>query len=132
MPRSSPPLVLIVDDDPDSLEILTDLCRAAGFASVACSAGREGMRRALVERPQVILLDVHMPNLDGLSLLRELGADLRTRHIPVVLVTADHTEVAARRARELGCRALLHKPIDAKMLTATIAAILQPRPTARA
>ena len=88
--------ILIVDDSPANLEILSDLMSEE--YEVLCSlSGSEGLELALAEQPDLILLDVMMPNMDGYEVCRALKGDTRTSEIPIIFVTAlNHTEDETR------------------------------------
>ncbi len=104
--------ILIVDDNHDAVEILNMMLKAQSFRTVLAYGGRQALELVRQEPIDLILLDVSMPEMDGLTLCRELQADERTRAIPVILVTArdDHqTRVAGMR---LGVSEFLSKPFS--------------------
>src|SRR5215216_4885240 len=90
--RTSPvretPLILAVDDTPENLEILSVRLEANGYTVETAEDGEEGLRRARELQPDLILLDIMMPKLDGIAVVRELKRDPVLRTIPVILVTA--------------------------------------------
>src|SRR5437868_9524134 len=80
--------ILIVDDMPANLGVLTSHLERQGYVAVVAQGGEEGIARANFVRPDLILLDVMMPGMDGFETCRQLKASFRTRDIPVVFMTA--------------------------------------------
>lgn len=108
--------VLIVDDDAQIIQALGIRLGAAGFEILSAENGVDGLAAARAERPDAILLDIRMPQMDGLEVLERLrGAD-DTRDIPVVMLTANVAEKSRNRAAELGARYFLEKPCEPKTL----------------
>jgi two-component system cell cycle response regulator DivK len=82
------PLVLIVDDNQKNLKLARDVLRAAGFRTLEAATGAEGIALAAEHVPQVILMDIRLPDMDGTDAARALGASARTARIPVVALSA--------------------------------------------
>jgi CheY-like chemotaxis protein len=80
--------VLVVDDEPDMRFFLCNLLGGCGYATIPAADRRDGLRKARQERPALIILDVMMPNEDGLQLYRDLKQDLRLKRIPVIMVSS--------------------------------------------
>jgi len=120
--------VLAIDDQPDNLLSLRALLLEE-FPSaqvLTASSGSRGLELAAAHDPDVVLLDVLMPGMDGFEVCSQLKANLQTRDVPVVFVTALQTERAHRlRALEVGAEAFLSKPIDPAELVAQIRAMLK-------
>lgn len=110
------PLVLVVDDFPDTVELLTELLFDAGYSVTLAFDGDDGVARAAVVRPDVIVMDLAMPRKDGLAATRALKADPRTRHIPVVLYTAHAGAELGVVARAAGCAAVVAKAGSTRLL----------------
>ncbi len=108
------PVVLVVDDDADARTILATGLGALGFCVEEAADGAEGIARAQVLLPSVIVLDYSMPKMDGAAAQRQLAADPRTRSIPVLMLSAFADRVP-REAR-LACAAFLAKPCTAEEL----------------
>ncbi len=121
----SPPLILAVDDVPENLEIVSMRLRAHGYEIAAASDGEEGLAAARALKPDLILLDVMMPKLDGISVLQALKRDESLGFIPVILLTAkaDRTEVIA--GLDAGADDYLTKPFDQAALVARVRAMLR-------
>lgn len=107
--------ILAVDDNKDDLVFISALLNALipGCTVTTAQSGDEGLRRAIAGSPDVILLDFVMPGMNGLEVCRRLKSDEKTRHIPVIMVTALKTDPTSRfKGLEIGADAFLSKPID--------------------
>jgi serine phosphatase RsbU (regulator of sigma subunit) len=119
------PRVLIVDDTPLNIKILVDLLRNSYTLSVATS-GKAALEIAFSEhRPDIVLLDVMMPEMDGYEVCRQLKADARTRDIPVIFVTAMHETEDETKGFALGAVDYITKPIKPAIVLARVAAHLE-------
>jgi len=107
---SAPPLVLVVDDHAEGREICARLLEQAGFRVATAINGLDGLVKALTLRPNVIVMDLAMPDLDGLDCTRQLAASSLTRDIPVIVLTAHGTPEARALALAAGCRGFMVKP----------------------
>ena len=114
------PLVLVVDDHRESREVCARLLGQAGFRVNTAINGLDGLVKALSLGPDVIVMDLAMPDLDGLDCTRQLAASSRTRDIPVIVLTAHATPEARALALAAGCRAFLPKPILPELLIAEV------------
>lgn len=102
--------ILVIDDETDVREVSKLLFEREGFRVLTASNGQEGMLLAKVNRPDVILLDVLMPTMDGYATLRVLKDDPDTCHIPVIMVTARRTEKDFATSFRLGAVSYVEKP----------------------
>jgi CheY-like chemotaxis protein len=121
--------ILIADDHDDNRELLQLLLVGAGYVVREASDGSECLAIARDERPDLIVMDLSMPVLDGWGVFRELKADERTRTIPCMAVTA-HAELDRNEALDTGFSAYVSKPFGADELLKTIATVLSNRKTA--
>ena len=103
------PYILAVDDDDDSREMRCRFLEKAGYACAGASGGDEALRSVLSRTPDLILLDVLMPGMDGANFLGILRSYARLRHVPVILLTAAPDSRKTRAAIELGVSGLLPK-----------------------
>ena len=108
------PRVLVVDDEPDAVELLTEFLRAKGYEVITASDGEEALRKVKEDRPHLILLDVRMPKLNGMEVLR-LVREI-DREVGVIMVTAVNEEETGREALKLGAFDYITKPLDLKYL----------------
>jgi CheY-like chemotaxis protein len=117
--------ILIVDDE-DDIRAVAALCleTIAGWQVFTATSGTEGIRRALESRPDAILLDVMMPEMDGPTTFQHLQLDPHTRSIPVLLLTAKVQGADQRRFADMGVAAVLSKPFDPLTLSSQISAAL--------
>jgi putative two-component system response regulator len=116
--------VLVVDDTPDNLTVLADLLKDDYKVKLA-NGGAKALKLAVsAPQPDLILLDLMMPRLDGWTVAEELAADRRTSDIPVVFLTARATTSDRRRAEELGALGYVLKPFDPVGLAPLVAEVV--------
>ncbi len=122
-----PGRILVVDDNLANLKLAGDLCECEGY-EVDRAQSAEGALEAISRRiPDLILMDLALPGMDGLALTRHLRSREETRHIPVVALTAFAMRRDEDRALESGCDAYLAKPIDTRALPALLSGLLANR-----
>ncbi len=117
--------ILIIEDNPVNLELETDLLEVAGFSVLAASNAEAGIEAAKTEFPDLILMDVGLPGMDGLTAAAILLADARTRAIPVVVVTAHAMKGDQEKALAVGCAGYITKPIDTRAFAGAVAAFIE-------
>ena len=115
-----PPRILLVDDEPDNLELLAIILAHEGFLPVTASSGGEALDAVAKDAPDLVLLDVMMPVMDGFEVLRRLKADHATRGIPVIMLTAMDQPAAQKVARSAGAADFIGKPLDRADLCARV------------
>lgn len=103
-------LILLVEDLLDAREMYAEYLSYSGFGVVTAINGHEAVRVARLLRPDVILMDVRLPGMDGLEATADLKADPELAHIPVVAITADSSHEISARAMAVGCAAFIVKP----------------------
>jgi two-component system, cell cycle response regulator DivK len=106
----SPPLILLADPSPVEREMYCEYLQWRGFEVEQCEAGREAFDRALVVRPDLVCASFVLGGGTGAELCAALHADVRTSHIPVIILTTLTTAIEMQAARASGCEALLVKP----------------------
>ena len=122
----TPMKVLVVDDEEDVRYVARlSLDRVGGMNVVEAASGEEGVARAKKDQPDVILLDMMMPGMDGAATFHELRACEDTREIPIVFITAKSMTSEARRLTSLGARGVITKPFDPLQLANELTAILE-------
>jgi CheY-like chemotaxis protein len=119
------PRILIIDDEADIREVTAlSLETVAGWQVIVAPSGAQGIRRASLEQPDAILLDVMMPDIDGPTTFQILKQNGTTAHIPVLLLTAKVQGPDRRKLDELGAAAILSKPFDPLTLADQISDVL--------
>ena len=116
--------ILVIDDDTDILELLKMSLISDGFRVITASDGISGLELAKADQPDLILLDVMMPQMDGLQVIGKLKADTETNAIPVLWLTAKSQTVDKLRGLEIGGDDYITKPFDLREVTARINAVL--------
>jgi signal transduction histidine kinase/ligand-binding sensor domain-containing protein/DNA-binding response OmpR family regulator len=120
------PVMLIVDDNTDILSFLRDNFEQR-FKVVTATNGREGFDIAVEQIPDIILSDIMMPKVDGLELCREIKKDIRTNHIPFILLTARTANIFEAEGLEMGADDYIAKPFDVKLLNIRVHNLVESR-----
>ena len=113
---SNPPLILIVEDNAGSLMLATVMLETEGFRVAGAGSAEEARDVLATTTPDLILMDIQLPGMDGLEFTRELKADPDTAAIPVIALTAQVMPIYERAARAAGCEGFIAKPIDTRAL----------------
>lgn len=121
---SERPCVLLVDDFPDAREMYSEYLRLSGFDVVEAANGLEALERVAVDAPDIILMDLSLPVMDGWEATRRLKADSATAAIPVVAFTAHVVAGVAEHATKAGCDAFVTKPCLPEDLVREIRSVL--------
>ncbi len=119
--------ILIVDDEPDAVELAAFNLKAAGFKVLTATDGQEALRKAQSDMPDLILLDVMLPNVDGLEVTKILRRNPRTASIPILMLTAKGSEVDRVVGLELGADDYLTKPFSPREMVLRIKGLLRRR-----
>lgn len=118
--------ILLVEDQPDNRRIIRDLLASVGFELIEAEDGETGVRLATAERPDLILMDIQLPVMDGYEATRRIKADPELRAIPIVVVTSYALSGDDEKARAAGCDAYVAKPFSPRQLLAVIRGLLPP------
>jgi CheY-like chemotaxis protein len=118
--RRAVPRLLVVDDELEHAEICAALLHRRGYQVAVALSGRDAIAVARLLRPDLILLDLYMPSLDGISTAEDLRGHLETRAVPIVIVSASGEAIAEARAAALGIVGSLAKPFRAAELIACV------------
>jgi two-component system alkaline phosphatase synthesis response regulator PhoP len=116
---------LVVEDDPDIVELLVHYLKAEGFAVDAAEDGRKALERLRAETYHLVILDLQLPGLDGLSVCTEIRRDRRTKDVPVVMLTARGDEADRIVGLEMGADDYVVKPFSPKELVARVRALFR-------
>lgn len=122
------PRILIVDDDPVILRLLQINFRLEGYDVDSAGRGDEALRRARETVPDVVVLDIMMPGVDGFDVLRQLKDDPASRDVPVILLSARAQDEDRRRGYALGVEEYVTKPFDPAHLVEVVRRVLAGRP----
>ena len=117
--------ILIIDDEQDMLDLLRPRLEAAGYEISTALDGQEGLNKAREEKPDLILLDVMMPKMDGYQVCRFLKFDEEYKHIPIVLLTARGQAQDKETGKKVGADGYLTKPFEKDALLDTISQLLK-------
>jgi len=112
--------ILVVEDQPDNRQILHDLLTSAGYVIIHADNGEAGVAAAAKERPDLILMDIQLPVVDGYEATRRIKADPMLRKIPVIVVTSYALSGDEAKAKAAGCDAYVTKPFSPRTLLAKI------------
>src|SRR5262249_2898623 len=112
--------ILVVEDQPDNRQILRDLLTSANFEVIEAEDGEAGLTAAAAHRPDLIIMDIQLPGLDGYEATRRLKADAALHTIPVIAITAYELNAAEDKARAAGCDADIAKPNNPRHLPAKV------------
>ncbi|HTK68160.1 MAG TPA: response regulator [Candidatus Eisenbacteria bacterium] len=122
--------ILVVDDEPDLIRVLEFGLKASGYAVEVAADGQEGLKKAREIKPDVILLDLMLPKLDGYKVCRLLKFDDRFKHIPIIILSARTQEGDQTLALEMGANRFVTKPYDFTEILGYIETLLK-SPTVR-
>jgi DNA-binding response OmpR family regulator len=118
------PVVLAADDDEDILELVAFRLERSGYTVLQAHDGQQALELALAEKPDLAVLDVMMPKLDGFELTRRLRAEEATSRMPIILLTARAQDTDVDRGFESGADDYLRKPFSPQELSTRVQAIL--------
>ena len=112
--------ILVIEDQEDNRKIVRDLLTASGYELVEATTGEEGVDRAESERPDLILMDIQLPGIDGYEVTRRIKANPGLRHIPIIVVTSYALSGDDKKAFAAGCDGYVTKPFSPRLLLAKI------------
>jgi two-component system, cell cycle response regulator DivK len=127
LPSPKAPLILVVDDDPSSLMLATAALEGDGFAVAGADSAEEARMLISKRTPQLILMDVRLPGMDGLEFTKELKSKPKTAGIPVIALTAHAMPLYERAARAAGCDGFISKLAGPAALSAEVRTFLSSR-----
>jgi CheY-like chemotaxis protein len=112
--------ILIVEDEPRNLKLVRDLLEKFGYETIEANDGEQGVELVKTQKPDLILMDIMMPKMDGLEATRIIKEDAVTKHIPIVALTSYAMKGDKERTLEAGCDGYISKPIDIRELMKTV------------
>jgi len=120
--------ILVVEDNQDNREMVVKVLKFNGYQVVEAVDGEEAIEKAKTEDPDLILLDIFLPKMDGYEATRRLKGDTSLRNIPIIALTAHAMKGSMEEALAVGCDGYISKPIDVRELPKQIQHFLKPRP----
>jgi twitching motility two-component system response regulator PilH len=118
--------IMVVDDSATERAFIERLLKKGGYEVLCVSSGESAIERCAAEQPDLILMDVVMPGLNGFQATRAITREERTRHIPVIICTTKHTETDVIWGLRQGARDYVAKPVDPRVLLEKIGALVRP------
>ena len=112
--------ILIVEDEPRNLKLFRDLLQRIGYETIEATDGEQGVELARARNPDLILMDIMMPKMDGIEATRILKADTATKNIPIIALTSYAMKGDRERTLEAGCDGYIAKPVDIQELLKAI------------
>ena len=113
-------VILIVEDNEKNMKLARDILQAKGYATLEAVTGEDAVRLAKENQPDLVLMDIQLPGINGIEAFKQLRSDPRTAAIPIAAFTASVTPTDRTRITDAGFDAFLSKPIDLKEFVATV------------
>lgn len=104
--------ILVVDDNPDNRYLITYILKSNSFITIEAADGTQAINKVLTEHPDLILMDIQLPDMNGLEATQRIRQSVENRHIPIVALTSYALEGDRDRAIRAGCSGYIEKPID--------------------
>jgi diguanylate cyclase len=127
MTSQSPPLILIVDDERNNRKLLEVMLSAEGYRTISATTGEEALAMVAEHTPDLVLLDVMMPGVDGYQVASQIKANERTRNTRIILITALNDLNSQKHGMTAGADAFLSKPVERVELFARVNTLLGTR-----
>ena len=118
-------LILIVEDHEKNRKLVRDVLKFKGYEVIEAETGEEGVRLALERRPSLVLMDIRLPGIDGVEALRRIRADVATRAIPIMAITASVMTEDRQKIMDAGFDAYQSKPLNVKHFVAAVEQLLE-------
>ncbi len=118
-------LILIVEDHEKNRKLVRDVLKFKGYEVIEAETGEEGVRLALERRPSLVLMDIRLPGIDGVEALRLIRADVTTRAIPIMAITASVMTEDRQKIMDAGFDAYQSKPLNVKHFVAAVEQLLE-------
>lgn len=118
-------VILIVEDDPKNLKLIRDLLQIRGYTTLEATDGKQGVDMAREKMPDLILMDIQMPVMDGLEATSILKADPVTKSIPIIALTAFAMQGDREKCMEAGCNDYITKPLDTRAFVTKVKEYLE-------
>ena len=122
--------ILVIEDTDDNRRILRDLLSNAGFELIEATDGEQGVAAAVAERPDLILMDIQLPVIDGYEASRRIKANPELRHIPIIAITSYALAGDEQKTAAAGCEGYVAKPFSPRQVLALVRQFLGEKPSA--
>jgi two-component system, cell cycle response regulator DivK len=119
-------VILIVEDNEKNMKLVRDVLQFKGYKTIEAMTGNEGVRLAREQKPDLVLMDIQLPDIDGITALNQLRADAQTAKIPVIAVSASVMPDDQQRIVASGFEAYVTKPINVKSFVETVERFAKP------
>ena len=116
--------ILIVEDEPKNMTLTRDILKISGYETIEAVDGRQCIDKAKSAKPNLILMDIMMPKMDGYAACREIKADPATKNIPVIMLTAVGYDLNKKLAKQMGAEGYVTKPFSRQQLVDAIGLLL--------
>jgi CheY-like chemotaxis protein len=126
MSQTNPKTVLLVEDNEDNLVVYRTILEHVGFRVIEARDGEEGVSRAKEHLPDLILMDISIPKMDGWEATQRLKADNNTKQIPIIALTAHALEEDRQKALQAGCDGYLAKPVEPRRVVQEVERFVGP------
>ena len=117
--------ILYIDDEPEQLFVIRARLEANGFSVMTASKGKIGLAKAKEDPPDLIILDLLMPEMSGFELCKKLKSSSKTRHIPVIFITASGIRDLEEQAQKVGAEISLRRPYESSELLGIVQSLLE-------
>ena len=117
-------VILIVEDNENNMMLVRDVLQFKGYETLEATTGAEGVRLAIERKPDLVLMDIQLPDIDGLTALARIREEPALRHVPVLAVSASVMPDDQQRIAASGFNAFITKPINVKSFVATVEGFL--------
>jgi CheY-like chemotaxis protein len=124
--NNSPKTVLLVEDNEDNLVVYRTILEHVGYKVIEARDGEEGVSQARKELPDLILMDISIPKMDGWEATQRLKSDAATRGIPIIALTAHALEEDRQKAQQAGCDGYLAKPVEPRRVVQEVERFVGP------
>ncbi len=120
------PLILYIEDNLDNLKLVLKVLQVSGFRVHGAMDGQSGIAFARTHHPDLILVDIHLPDIDGFAITAQLRQEPETADVPIIALTANVTQADRDQSFAVGCNGFIEKPIDVDRLPQQLQAFLIP------
>ncbi len=118
--------ILVIDDEPDLVDMVKSFLQKKGYSIITAYDGKEALQMIRTEKPDLIVLDLMLPKMDGYRICRMVKFDEKLKHIPIVIISVRASDADKKMGREVGADDYITKPFDFKVLHSSIKGLIGP------